>query len=84
MCFVEIRAHGHQVVDRKYRQFNRLSLNLLNNSRGKTKSLQSTREIKAGDGSIWKTSLIRGKFETSSRLTLHAKVVDCQTEGTPG
>lgn len=68
MRFVELREDGHRVADRKYRQFNRLSLNLLNNSRGKTKreSLQSAQEIKAGDASRLKSSLIKAKFETSS------------------
>lgn len=48
-----------------------------------SQSLQSAREIKAGEGSVWKTSLITATFETSSRLTLHANVisVDCQAEG---
>lgn len=44
VCFVEIRVRGHQVVDRKYGQFNRLSLNLLNNSRGKTKCVTVSAE----------------------------------------
>lgn len=77
------------MVEGKCRQFNWLSLNLMNNSRGKSERAAVSAEPvrnKGCDSSIWKTSIIRATFETSSRLTRRANVilVDCQAEEATG